>query len=112
MFAFRLAKELGIWDVDGMLEQMTPTQFFEWAAYFEMDPFGESRADLRSATIASLIANVNRDPKKRKPYEVTDFMPKFGQDRDGGAHAPLTDVEEWKKLRSAVKSTFASPQQR
>lgn len=45
-------------------------------AYSQVEPFGEERADLRSAIIACIIANVNRG-KDQKPFEVSDFMPKF-----------------------------------
>jgi len=61
-----------------MLVSLSGKQFTEWMAYAELEPFGEERADLRMAILASLIANVNRDPKKKSsPYEVSDFMPKF-----------------------------------
>lgn len=44
-----------------------------------MEPFGEERADLRSAIVACTVANAFRDPKKHpKPYSARDFMPKFG----------------------------------
>ncbi len=47
-------------------------------AYYSLEPFGEERADLRAAQLACLIANANRDPqKKREPFTVDDFMPKF-----------------------------------
>lgn len=45
-------------------------------AFSQVEPFGEERADLRSATIACIIANVNRG-KDQRPFEVSDFMPKF-----------------------------------
>ncbi len=59
---------------------MTSREFAEWEAYYELEPFGEERADIRSAIVASTVANANRNPKARaKPFEVDDFMPKFGQ---------------------------------
>jgi len=45
-----------------------------------VEPFGEDRADFRSAIVASTVANAFRDPKKRKPYKPDDFMPKFGRE--------------------------------
>ena len=44
-------------------------------AYYEIDPWGEERADLRMGIMASVIANTNRDPKKSRPYKARDFMP-------------------------------------
>ena len=42
----------------------------------QIDPWGEERADLRAAMIASTIANVHRDPKK-KAFTFGDFMLDF-----------------------------------
>lgn len=90
---------MGVWDVDGMLRSMSATQFARWVAYAEVDPFGESRADLRAATVASLIANVNRDRKKRsRPYTVNDFMPDFAGTRKKH-RAPLTSVADWNEAK-------------
>lgn len=48
----------------------------EWMAYASIEPFGEERADMRAGIIASVIANVNRDPKRRsQPFTPQDFMP-------------------------------------
>lgn len=58
--------------------RVSSREFAEWLAYERLEPFGPERDDLRAALVAAVIANVNRDPKKRrKPYEVSDFMPKF-----------------------------------
>jgi len=57
---------------------MSSYEFSEWMAYYNLEPFGEERADLRMAMLASLIANVNRDKKRRpNPFLPKDFMPKF-----------------------------------
>lgn len=42
-----------------------------------INPFlGPERGDLRAGIIASLIANVNRDAKKKpQPFTPVDFMP-------------------------------------
>lgn len=56
-----------------MLDRMSSREFTEWLAYYELEPFGEQRADLRAALIASVIANAHRDPKK-KPYKAADFL--------------------------------------
>ena len=45
----------------------------EWAIVYGLEPFGDERADLRSGVVASTIANVNRE-KKRKPYKPEDFL--------------------------------------
>lgn len=64
--------------------------------YYDVEPFGDARADVRSAIIASVVANSNRDPKKRKKaFTIEDFMPKFGQQekRQQGWEEQLQIVE-------------------
>jgi hypothetical protein len=58
---------------------MSSREFAEWIAYYRLEPFGETRADLRAAIVACTIANANRNPKKqRRPFKPADFMPEFG----------------------------------
>jgi hypothetical protein len=59
-----------------MLRQITWSQFKDWIAYSEIDPFFEERADFRDAQICATIANVNRR-RGSQPYKPSDFMPKF-----------------------------------
>lgn len=40
-----------------------------------IDPFGVDRSDVQTGILASLIANVHRDPKKTKIFKPIDFMP-------------------------------------
>jgi len=42
--------------------------------YYALEPFGSARDNLHAAQIAAIIANVNRNPKKTKPFKVSDFM--------------------------------------
>ena len=70
--AFRIAKELGIVDVDGMLNEIPMRLFLEWVAYFHVEPFGEERDDLRTGILASTMANVMSTKGKSVPM---DFMP-------------------------------------
>jgi hypothetical protein len=65
---------LGVFDVDALLQAMSSKQIVEWMAYYDLEPFGEERADFRAAMLASLYANSQRDPKKQKPFEMSDFM--------------------------------------
>jgi hypothetical protein len=70
----RLALALGR-SVDELLDSVTYRELTNWAAYYEAEPWGEWRADARTAQITAMLANVNRDPKKQpKPYSVQDFM--------------------------------------
>lgn len=69
-------------------QRMGHGEFVEWQAYYQIEPFGHARADLQSATIATLIANAHRDTKKRpKSYSLKDFLPDYWQQQveDRGA---------------------------
>lgn len=85
---------------------MTWPQLVAWFQYAEVEPFGEYRADLRSGTVAAVIANTNRDPKKRpRPFTPSDFMPEFGKPQETGPRRkPLTDPEEWTKVIGMAKA--------
>lgn len=89
-----------------MLSEMTWDQFMEWAAFYEISPFGEERADLRAGVVASVIANVNRDPRKGKAYQPSDFVLKFGGGEKiaAGKKEPITDPEEWARVKAMAKA--------
>lgn len=76
----RLAKELGIPNVDAMLRSMPGHQLPEWIAYAELEPFGEERADVRMAIQTAALGNIFFQlwtGKEEAPFKVEDFMPKF-----------------------------------
>ena len=67
--------------------------------YASVRPFGPQAAFLRTGILASLTANIHRDPKKGKPFTPQDFMPKpSGRPK---AAAPARD------FLTALKETFA-----
>ncbi|MFE3855308.1 DUF4035 domain-containing protein [Streptomyces griseorubiginosus] len=54
----------------------------EWMAYEKITgPLGRRRHDIQAATIASTVANANRGKGKR--FEVRDFVPSYGLERQG-----------------------------
>lgn len=47
-------------------------------AYHAHEPFGQDHVLVQLAIIATVIANSNRDVKRKKePYEVKDFLPQL-----------------------------------
>ena len=63
-------------------------------AFYRISPFGAYRNDLNSAQICSVIANVNRNPKKqKKPFSVHDFVLNFAPKA-----AKKQSVEELKSI--------------
>jgi hypothetical protein len=43
-------------------------------AYDRMSPIGPQRGDLRAALIATVLANVHRNPKKHQAFKLDDFL--------------------------------------
>lgn len=55
-------------------------EFAEWIAYYGLEPLGDERADWHAALITSTLANIWRDPKKRRrPWPLEDFVLRFGE---------------------------------
>lgn len=85
-----------------------------WQRYAQLEPFGEDRGDLRMGILASVLANVNRDPsRKPDPFKAEDFMPDFDGSR---APKPMTSEETWaetkKKATAYAKGgAFKQPRQ-
>ena len=72
-FAHRLALAVGEADVSGLLDSLPVSQWLDWLAYFEREPWGEARADTRSAIVAALLYNLNRG-RGQPAKSVQDFM--------------------------------------
>ncbi len=61
-----------------MLSEMSISEFREWVAYYDLEPFGEERADLRTASIVKMVHDVNVKRSARdKP--LSDFVIKIGK---------------------------------
>jgi hypothetical protein len=66
-------------------------------AYAELEPFGPDAEAWRAGVIASTIANVNRDSKKRpRPFTAQDFMPA----------EPLTEAEQAAALQERISAAM------
>ena len=52
---------------------MSGREFAEWQAYFKLEPFGDTRADLRAGIITSNIVNVLKSQKSKRTTPL-DFM--------------------------------------
>lgn len=74
MFMHSVGAHLGrwIWEV----EQMPASRLVEYMAAFQIDPWGEERADLRAGYVAATQYNVNRQRGQRS-LKVSDFVPDF-----------------------------------
>ena len=59
-----------------LLARISSRELTEWMQYYELEPFGEERADLHAAIVAATVANSNRRKGKRA-FKPADFMPRF-----------------------------------
>jgi hypothetical protein len=73
LFAHRLALAVGTADVSGLLDCLPHRDLLAWVAYFEREPWGETRADVRSAIIAATSYNMQR-ARGQPARQVADFM--------------------------------------
>lgn len=93
-----------------MLEAMTWEQFCAWISYHELDPFGESRADLRmgmeTASVVNTLRQVNSTKRLSKAQlsKPTDFMPRFETVEERKARkSATTDPEAWAAMVGDAK---------
>ncbi|MBA3730441.1 MAG: DUF4035 domain-containing protein [Sphingomonas sp.] len=81
--------------VDELGARMSAREFVAWQVFAAREPFGEARGDLQAAHIASVIANVNRDPKSRpQPFTARDFLLDFDAMWDGESADEPTAEEQ------------------
>ena len=83
-FAFRLAAALGEWDVPAMLAEMPEWLFRYWMHFYEVDPFGEERGDIRSALAATALVRTWGGK-----VEPDHFLPFRDRDEDEGQDAKV-----------------------
>ena len=57
-----------------MLAALDSRELSEWQAFFRLEPWGDERADLRTAQLCCIVANALSGPGDRA-LELIDFMP-------------------------------------
>jgi hypothetical protein len=69
--------------VGEMLRRVSSRELSEWQAYYQVEPFGPWRDDLRAGVQTALIANAIR-PKGAKEYKPADFVLVFKEPKPNG----------------------------
>ena len=72
MFWFRLALALGK-SVAQAQKEISSREYIEWLAFSAIEPFGETREDLRMARICHTIARYHTAKGKVEPFESFMF---------------------------------------
>jgi len=80
--------------VNELLARIGAAELTEWMAYYNLEPFGDTRADIRSAIVASTVANTARDAKRKpQPFEPREFMPTFKREKGADTNRLLRIAE-------------------
>jgi hypothetical protein len=59
--------------VERLLEEMPADEFFEWCAFFQLEPWGYEMDNWRMGVVSATVANA---AGRKKPLKPSDFMPK------------------------------------
>jgi len=59
-----------------LLARTDSAELSEWMAYYQINPFGEWRADLRNGITAAVMANAHRG-RGARAFKAKDFIPQF-----------------------------------
>ena len=70
-------RELGIASPEALRAAVRPSVLGTWAALYQIDPWGEERADLRSGIVASTVANAMAKKRGGGAFKPVDFMPYY-----------------------------------
>lgn len=89
-----------------LLARIDSRELSEWMAYAALEPFGETRGDLRAGIVASVIANVHRG-KGQKAFQPTDFLPEFGRPERQGQ-----SVEDQVRIAELLTAAFGGTDKR
>ena len=83
---------------------MGQAEFVSWCAYFAVEGWPGWRADLRTADLLALLANVNRDAKKqREPFKPADFVRDWwGERKPVAAVEPKSLLAKFRMLTERV----------
>lgn len=85
---------------------MGSDELTEWMAYYQIEPFGDYRADVRSGVVAATLANANRAPNA-KVFTPEDFMPFVAVHADRLKPAATSEPERATANVAQFKAMFA-----
>ncbi|EXI86092.1 MAG: hypothetical protein AW12_02174 [Candidatus Accumulibacter sp. BA-94] len=89
---FRLALAMGR-TLQELRAALSYAEFQEWCLYYQIEPWGEDRSDLRAGIVASTVANYAGRTRAEgaEPVRPADFMPYLERPPAGPtAEAPAT----------------------
>ena len=84
-----------------MLDGISSDELLEWAAFYQINPFGPARGDVQAGIVASTMANIHA--RKGHSFKPSDFLPTFGA---VPARAPSMTPQE---IHGALSRMFRRP---
>lgn len=88
--------------VDRLASHMTVKQLRGWMAYYEIEPWGEDRADLRAGIVAATVANAYR--ARGPALKPGDFMPVFDKPRQQTQAEQLALFKHFAAMHNAAQA--------
>lgn len=86
--------------VGELMRGMSSLEYTHWLELYGKEPIGPERGDYHAAQVATMLANVNRDPKRRiGPYRLSEFL--LFRERD----EETEEAELAARLRAAFPDT-------
>lgn len=110
----RLALACGTLDVDGLLDSISSSQWIEWQAFHELEPFGPERDDERAGIVCETIALANGVTKKgsKEKLRWRDF---YGRSTLGIDRQKLVEkekqIQEFQEMLAKEKQKVVSRQE-
>lgn len=88
-----------------VLGSLSSTEIAEWMAYYQLEPWGEARADLRIGQLSAMVYNMTR-PKGKREAKWQDFA--YQRRR----RATTDDVRDVFRMIAAVQGEAPSGKRR
>jgi len=88
---------------------MTSKEFTEWRAFFRVQPWPDDVPWLAIGRFMALIANVYRDPKKRKTFSTDDFYIDWWKEVE--AQKPRTQEDLQREMEAIARIYNAAAKQ-
>ena len=92
-----------------MLRGMTTRQFMEWRAYADLEPFDETRADLRSADVVRTLVNLFGRKKGAPAIPLKDCLLVFGDAGQVKARTPQDARAQSMRTMSILMAIHNTP---
>ena len=93
--------------VGELQQRVSSKEFTEYLAYFNVEPWPEERADINSASIATLLANIHRDPQKQPtPFGIQDLKIDYWKQEESQEERNEQTPEQMQGIMNNLKKTL------